>query len=103
MKTMPAAAEFRIELVDDGLVLKVDAGTPLLEGLRAAGAELRHACRNGVCEVCAAHLLSGEVWQRYPERRISAAEVDTPLILLCTSIARSDLRLNLTSYARRRR
>ncbi|MBV1787880.1 2Fe-2S iron-sulfur cluster binding domain-containing protein [Marinobacterium sp. D7] len=97
-----SAESWRVALPEDGLVLPLAADITLLEGLRDAGLALRHACCNGVCEICAAELLSGEVDQRYPQGRIRGAELNPPLIQLCTSKPRSDLILRLAPYARRR-
>jgi len=95
-----SAELWRITLLEDSVTLLLAADTTLLEGLRDAGLALRHACRNGVCEICAAELLGGEVDQRYPPGRIRGEERNPPLIQLCTSQARSDLVLRLTDYAR---
>lgn len=87
---------------DEGVSLGIAADRTLMEAMRAAGLPLRHACRNGVCEVCAARLYRGRVEQSYPTAFIEGSETDAPLILLCTSRARSDLVLGLTRYARAR-
>ncbi len=97
------AACWQVELVDEQLRVTLPADRPLLESLRAEGVKLRHACRNGACEICAVQLLSGTVQQRYPAGSFSGGdEQEPPLILLCTAYPRSDLRLRLMPYARGR-
>lgn len=65
--------------------------TDLLEQLTLLGFNQRKACRNGVCQICDAQLLSGSVFQRYPK-----AELEAPAqIYLCTSYPRSDIHVRL--------
>ncbi|KEA63478.1 hypothetical protein ADIMK_2257 [Marinobacterium lacunae] len=92
-----------VSLPEDGLALTLAADITLLQGLLDAGVALRHACRNGVCEICAAWLISGEVEQRYPQGQFSGCKLDPPRIQLCTAQARSALVLRLAPYARLKR
>jgi len=78
-----------IEGVED--VFQLDPDTPLLEQLSSFGIHQRRACRNGVCQICDAQLLSGSVFQRYPRADLSGPAT----LYLCTSFPRSDLKIKL--------
>lgn len=79
----------KIEGVEQEFML--DPNLPLLEQLADFGINQRKACRNGVCQICDAELLAGSVFQRYPRADLSAPTS----LYLCTSFARSDLKLRL--------
>jgi len=72
--------------LDDHPPVKVDAGQPLLQGLRAGGLTLPSSCEIGSCKSCMLRLLRGDCHQT-----ASTAQEDT--ILPCTSYARSTLHL----------
>jgi ferredoxin len=95
----PSRARWTVWLPEQGLRVQVDPALTLLEALRQAGLPLRHACRNGVCEICTAHLLSGRVEQRYPQGMIEGRAQDAPAVLLCTAKAAGDLVLTLAPWA----
>jgi ferredoxin len=86
---MTESFSLAIEGVDQ--MFQVDPELPLLEQLYGFGINPRRACRNGVCQICDAELLAGSVFQRYPRAEFSAPAT----LYLCTSFARSDLRLKL--------
>ncbi|WP_027853306.1 2Fe-2S iron-sulfur cluster-binding protein [Marinobacterium litorale] len=92
---------WQVSLPEEGVVLALRQEASLLEQLVEAGVPLRHACRNGVCEICEAWLLEGRVEQAYPADVIEGNKERAPLIRLCTARALSDLTLKLTGYARR--
>ena len=95
------SVRYQVTLLPDQRSHNVSADETLLSALIAAGEPLRHACRNGVCEICEAQLLSGEVEQRYPPAHLTGGEgfENAPLIRLCTSYPQSDLQLKLQPYA----
>jgi len=101
MTTEATASRWRVQVQGVSQTLLAEAEQPLLEVLGAAGLPVRHACRNGVCEICEARLLRGQVVQSWPAARIQAA-AEPPLIRLCTSRAASDLELALMPWAWRR-
>ncbi|MFC5747207.1 PDR/VanB family oxidoreductase [Actinomadura rugatobispora] len=57
----PDAADtaFEVELRRSGQVLQVDAGTPLLDTLTAAGADIDFSCREGTCGTCETRVIAG--------------------------------------------
>lgn len=77
-------------------VLMTDGGENLLMLLKQKGLTYRNSCRNGVCQICEIELLSGELFQRYPEQYFSVKKGETAVkILGCTAYARSDLELRV--------
>ena len=86
---MTESFSLAIEGIDQ--MFQVGPELPLLEQLNGFGINQRRACRNGVCQICDAELLAGSVFQRYPRAEFSAPAT----LYLCTSFARSDLRLKL--------
>ena len=88
---------FPLEIEGGGEVLTVPNDQPLLDSLLAAGIKQRHSCRNGVCQICDAEVISGAVWQSYPYKRVSVQKGQTnpETIYLCTAFPRADLQLRL--------
>lgn len=73
-------------ILDGADPVEVDAGVPLLAGLRAAGLTLPSSCEIGHCGTCKLRLISGDCHQT------TQSDADDT-ILPCTSFARSNLRL----------
>ncbi len=94
--------QWQVSIPDLSLTLKVSEAETLLSGLQEAGVPVRHACRNGNCEICEADLLQGTVHQSYPEKQLTGNSSDPSVIRLCTSFALSDLQLRLMPYALRK-
>ena len=84
--------EYSVRIEPHGRVLRVAAGTPILEAALAAGLNLPHSCKTGHCASCRARLVSGEV--RYPGPRplgVTAQEERQGYVLLCQARPRSDV------------
>ena len=84
--------EHSVRIEPHGRVLRVGAGTPILEAALAAGLNLPHSCKTGHCASCRARLLKGEV--RYAGPRplgVSAEEERQGYVLLCQARPRSDV------------
>lgn len=101
MAEQPDAARWQIQVRGVAQTIQVGGDETLLSGLEQAGVPVRHACRNGVCEICEARLIAGTVTQRYPALSIQAGG-DAPLLRLCAAYAASDLELELMPYAWKR-
>lgn len=86
------ADTFTISL-PSGDAFSADANENLLASAQRAHWLVRHGCRNGNCQACAATLLRGSVLQE--GRRIDAADSQQNEILLCLSQARTDLQIDL--------
>ena len=68
--------------------VEVQDGETILEAGLEAGIDLRHDCKMGVCMMCPAKLVSGEVEQ--PNAMLSDDVVDQGFVLLCCSEPVSD-------------
>ncbi|TCK06057.1 2Fe-2S iron-sulfur cluster-binding protein [Marinobacterium mangrovicola] len=101
MAEQPDAVRWQIRVQGVEQVIQAGSGETLLSALEQAGVPVRHACRNGVCEICEARLIVGAVTQRYPALQIQAGG-DAPLLRLCAAYAASDLELELMPYAWKR-
>lgn len=77
---------FEVGFAPSRLRCGADASTDLLTAARAAGIAVRQACRNGVCEICEAQLLSGAV----RNTRNGDAQCAPATVLLCRALALSD-------------
>lgn len=83
----------RITLSPSGLAFAVVGGEDLLSAAKHGGIEVPAACRNGVCELCEARLLSGQVRNTRNQQMIP---VGKPL-MLCRSQALGDLELEISA------
>ena len=92
--TSPASEHrtVRVELRRQGLRLDLPTDQPLLAALESAGQRPAHGCRQGICNTCACHRISGA--SRDLQRDALASEPSTS-IRLCVHAAADDLVLDL--------
>ena len=84
---------FEVTLQPAGLTFLADGQQDLLTAARAAGIAVPAACRNGVCEICAARLVAGQaVNTRTNQPCMPGSE-----LMLCRALACSDLQLEITA------
>ncbi|MBD3641867.1 MAG: 2Fe-2S iron-sulfur cluster binding domain-containing protein [Marinobacter sp.] len=83
----------RVVLRPSGLRYSVDPGADLLGAAAEAGIAVPAACRNGVCEICEARLLSGTALNTRNQREISIGE----RLMMCRTHALADLELEITA------
>lgn len=80
----------RIEL--NGLTLQATPGATILGAALAQGIDLPNRCRVGGCGTCKCRVVSGQVHQRTDTSYLlTAAEIDSGVVLACQSEPRSDL------------
>lgn len=90
----PLAPIHQIHL-DTGQAIDCDAATTLLEALRAAGLDVRKACRNGVCGLCRCRVVSGEFTYHWKEPHgLWQKDIQQDYILPCIAHPVSDLVLD---------
>lgn len=82
---------FRIRLAPSALEYSAAANETLLEAAATAGIAVPAACRNGVCELCEARLVSGEALNTRNQQIIPV----TGRLMMCRTLARSDLELEI--------
>lgn len=81
-----------VTILPSGHEFFVESNDTLLEAALRAGVSLDYGCSNGNCGDCRARLISGEVSQvRAHDYRLSQAEKDSGVILLCSCVAVNDV------------
>ncbi|MFN2362117.1 MAG: 2Fe-2S iron-sulfur cluster-binding protein [Marinobacter sp.] len=88
-----AGERFRISLAPSALMYCATADETLLEAAGRAGIAVPAACRNGVCELCEARLLSGEALNARNQQLIPV----TGRLMMCRTLAHSDLQLEINA------
>ncbi len=83
--------EYRIALQPSGLTLLARADEDLLSAAARSGIAVPSACRNGVCELCGATLLSGPALNTRNQQRIP----ETARLMLCRTRALGHLELEI--------
>lgn len=79
--------------------IAVAADETVLAAARAAGVWLRADCQQGWCCTCAGELLDGDVnVDQSRARRYYDVDREANLLLLCTALPRSDLRVRVAQY-----
>ena len=86
-----------VEEAGETVSIEVDEGQPVLHAARAQGLWLPADCQQGWCTTCAVRLLSGEVDHPNAKRYYEEDE-EEGLILACTAVPRSDLRIRSHQY-----
>lgn len=86
------AANHTVRIIPHERSFSVPEDLPVLTAAQLAGLPLPHSCRSGRCGSCRARLLSGRVeYVGGPPPGLSAQETGQGFVLLCQSLARSDL------------
>jgi CDP-4-dehydro-6-deoxyglucose reductase len=86
------AANHTVRIIPHERSISVPENLPVLAAAQLAGLPLPHSCRSGRCGSCRARLLSGRVeYVGGPPLGLSARETEQGYVLLCQSLARSDL------------
>ncbi|WP_223808056.1 2Fe-2S iron-sulfur cluster-binding protein [Marinobacter sp. R17] len=90
---MPRNAEppTQVRIVPAGLEFTASPGDDLLTAARRAGVAVRWSCRNGVCELCEARLLSGRVFNT----RTRQDEHPSANVMLCRCQPRGPVELEI--------
>ncbi|WP_199490957.1 2Fe-2S iron-sulfur cluster-binding protein [Marinobacter vulgaris] len=86
-----ASDVFRISLSPATLSFDAVAGDTLLTAAAQAGIAVPAACRNGVCELCEARLISGKAMNTRNQHTIPIAG----RLMMCRTLALSDLELEI--------
>ncbi|NMT63241.1 2Fe-2S iron-sulfur cluster binding domain-containing protein [Marinobacter orientalis] len=82
---------FRIRLLPAALSFDTAVGVTLLAAAAEAGIAVPAACRNGVCELCEARLVSGAALNTRNQHTIPLAG----RLMMCRTLALSDLELEI--------
>lgn len=90
---------FRISIADHDAAFDCGASQSILDAASAAGIDLPHACRSGLCGNCAGHIERGSV------TGVAGAAVSSDLcepgqVLFCTTTPTSDLSIRPRNWRR---
>ncbi|NYZ13907.1 2Fe-2S iron-sulfur cluster binding domain-containing protein [Azospirillum sp. RWY-5-1] len=97
LQKKPAVHTVRLEPV--GLEMEVEEGETILDAAFRQGVSLMHGCKEGQCSACKCLLIDGDVEMlKYSTFALSDPERDSNHILLCRTVAYSDVEVELLNY-----
>ena len=90
-----------VTLISQQESFAADNNESVLSAAKRQGLNLPHSCQSGVCGQCKVRLITGKtgVWQPHFEMALNEEEEKNGYILLCCSIAESDLAIDMPTYA----
>jgi propane monooxygenase reductase subunit len=90
---------FKVRLEPVGIEMEVLDGETVLEAAFRQGIAVMHGCKEGQCASCKSILLEGEVeLKKYSTFALNEMEREQDHILLCRTLAYSDLAIELLNY-----
>src|ERR1700758_1743082 len=96
---MGDAQVHKVRLEPVGVEMDVEEGETVLEAAFRQGVSLMHGCKEGQCASCKSVLCSGDVeLLKYSTFALSDAEREQDRILLCRTLAYSDLVVELLNF-----
>jgi len=97
LQKSPAIHTVRLEPV--GVEMEVEEGETILDAAFRQGVSLMHGCKEGQCSACKCRLIEGDVEMlKYSTFALSDPERDGGHILLCRTLAYSDVEVELLNY-----
>ncbi len=97
LKTKPAVHTVRLEPV--GIEMEVEEGETVLDAAFRQGVAVMHGCKEGQCSACKCLLVEGDVEMlKYSTFALSDPERENNHILLCRTLAYSDIEVELLNY-----
>ena len=96
---MADATGFTVRFEPVGVEMDVHEGETVLDAAFRQGISVMHGCKEGQCASCKSRLLEGDIeLLKYSTFALSESERDTDHILLCRTIAFSDITVELLNY-----
>ncbi|MEL7346278.1 MAG: 2Fe-2S iron-sulfur cluster binding domain-containing protein [Pseudomonadota bacterium] len=90
---------FTVTLQPVGVEFEVEEGETVLDAAFRQGISLPHGCKEGQCSACKCHLADGEVeLLKYSTFALNDSEREQGDILLCRTLAYSDMEVELLNY-----
>ena len=90
---------YTVRLNPVGVEFEVEEDETVLDAAFRQGISLPHGCKEGQCSACKCVLLDGEIeLKKYSTFALNETERDQNNILLCRTIALSDLEVELLNY-----
>ena len=96
---MTQAAVHRVRFEPVGVEMDVHEGETVLDAAFRQGIALMHGCKEGQCSSCKSRLVDGDIeLEKYSTFALSEGERDTGHILLCKTLAYSDITVELLNF-----
>lgn len=96
---MADAAGFTVRFEPVGIEMDVHQGETVLDAAFRQGISVMHGCKEGQCASCKSRLIEGDIeLLKYSTFALSESERDSDHILLCRTIAYSDITVELLNY-----
>ncbi len=96
---MADVAFYKVRFEPVGVEMDVAEGETVLDAAFRQGISVMHGCKEGQCSSCKSRLIDGEIeLQKYSTFALSDAERDSDHILLCKTLAYSDVTIELLNY-----
>ena len=96
---LPRQATHRVRLEPVGIEMEVEEGETVLNAAFRQGVALPHGCKEGQCSACKCILVEGDVEMlKYSTFALSDPEKEAGQVLLCRTVAYSDLEVELLNY-----
>ena len=96
---LAARAVHTVLLQPAGIEMEVEEGETVLDAAFRQGISLMHGCKEGQCSSCKCVLVEGDVeLLKYSTFALSEMDRDTNHILLCRTLAYSDIEVELLNY-----
>ncbi len=96
---MADAAVYNVRFEPVGVEMDVHEGETVLDAAFRQGISVMHGCKEGQCSSCKCLLVDGDVEMlKYSTFALSEAERDSDHILLCRTLAFSDITVELLNY-----
>ena len=96
---MADASNFTVRFEPVGVEMDVQPGETVLDAAFRQGISVMHGCKEGQCASCKSLLIDGDAEMlKYSTFALSEAERDGNHILLCRTLAYSDLTVELLNY-----
>ena len=96
---MSSKEVYRVRLEPVGIEIEVEEDETVLDAAFRQGIAVPHGCKEGQCASCKSILIDGEIdLKKYSTFALSDMERDQEHILLCRTLAFSDLEIELLNY-----
>jgi propane monooxygenase reductase subunit len=96
---MADAATHTVRFEPVGIEMDVDEGETVLDAAFRQGISVMHGCKEGQCASCKSLLIDGDIeLLKYSTFALPESERDSGHILLCRTLAYSDLTVELLNY-----
>jgi propane monooxygenase reductase subunit len=96
---MADGATYSVRFEPVGVEMEIEDGETVLEAAFRQGISVMHGCKEGQCSSCKSRLLEGDIeLKKYSTFALPDYERETDHILLCRTLAYSDLVVELLNY-----